>query len=158
MGKTSKKISAAHRAKVESVGMQVRRLGAQSVLNSKAVAGRFGLQSTELEALDLIFLRKRATAGELAEATGLTTGAVTALIDRLVRAGYVERLPDPKDRRKVVVRIIPQSIKEIKAFYDQVQRRMFALWAEYSEAELEVVADFLSRSTDLSVLCIETPR
>lgn len=151
MGRKKKAITPAHRAKVEAVGLQVRRMGAQSVMSSKVIAARFRLNPAELEALDLIFVREQATAGELAKATGLTTGAVTALIDRLVAAGYVERFPSPDDRRKVFVRLIPDSVKEIKAFYDGMQEKMFALWAEYSESELEVIADFIARSTDLNV-------
>ena len=76
---------------VERVGIQVRRVGAQSVLMSHAVAQRFDLHTTDLECLDLIYLRGRVSAGELAQATGLTSGAVTALIDRLEKAGYVFR-------------------------------------------------------------------
>lgn len=151
MGRKKSALTPAHRKKVEAVGLQVRRMGAQSVMNSKVIAARFGLNPAELEALDLIFVREQATAGELAKATGLTTGAVTALIDRLVAAGYVERFPSPDDRRKVFVRIIPDAVKEIKSFYDGMQQQMFALWAEYSENELEIITDFMARSTDLTV-------
>jgi DNA-binding MarR family transcriptional regulator len=151
MGRKKKAISLARREKVEKVGLQVRRMGAQSVINSKVIAARFGLNPVELEALDLIFVRGQATAGELAKATGLTTGAVTALIDRLEAAGFVERFPSRDDRRMVIVRVIPRAVKDIKAFYDGMQAKMFALWAEYSEIELEVIADFLERSADLSV-------
>ena len=99
---------------VEQVGMHVRRMGAQSVILSEVMAKRFGLHTTDLECLDLIFLRKDPTAGELAKATGLTSGAVTALIDRLQNAGYVERVADPSDRRRVHVRIKPDAIKPIE--------------------------------------------
>ncbi len=151
MGRTKGRISPEHRARLEAVGLQVRRMGAQSVMNSKVIAARFGLNPAELEALDLIFVRQLATAGELAKATGLTSGAVTALIDRLEGAGYVERIQSPDDRRKVFVRVIPDAVKEIKSFYDGMQERMFALWAEYSESELKVIADFIARSTDLNL-------
>ena len=96
---------------VARLGEQVRRMGAQSVLISKTVAGRFGLNTSDLECLDLIYLRGQASAGELARATGLTSGAVTALIDRLERAGYVERTDDPTDRRRREVRILPGAIR-----------------------------------------------
>jgi DNA-binding MarR family transcriptional regulator len=111
---------------VACLGEQVRRMGAQSVL-SKTVAARFGLNTGDLECLDLIYLRGQASAGELARAMGLTSGAVTALIDRLERAGNVERTDGPADRRRREVRILPEAIKH------------------------KVILDFVLRSTDLSV-------
>jgi len=138
---------------IERVGHQVRRMGAQNVITSQIVANRFGLNTTDLECLDLIYLRGQASAGELAKATGLTSGAVTALIDRLAKAGYVERVPDSNDRRKVLVRLRPENIEPIKAVYEPMQARMFELWSGYNARELEVIADFLSRSIDLAVTC-----
>jgi DNA-binding MarR family transcriptional regulator len=143
---------------VERVGSDVRRMGAQSVLISQTVAERFGLHTTDLEVLDLIYLRKEASAGELARATGLTSGSVTALIDRLADAGYVERHPDPEDRRKVLVRIRPAAIAPIEAVYMPMQARMFAMWSTYSSRELQLISDFLSRSTELAVQCADSIR
>jgi len=143
---------------VRRVGLGVRRMGAQSVMTSQAVATRFGLHTTDLECLDLIYLRQEATAGQLASATGLTTGATTALIDRLERAGYVERVADPADRRRVKVRIRPEAIAPIKAVYEPMQARMLALWSSYEPRQLELIADFLSRSTELAVQCVEDIR
>jgi DNA-binding MarR family transcriptional regulator len=140
---------------VEQVGMHVRRMGAQSVITSEVVAKRFGLHTTDLECLDLIFLRKDPTAGELAKATGLTSGAVTALIDRLEAMGYVERAADPGDRRRVHVRIKLDAIKPIEAIYAPMQKKMFGLWSTFSEHDLRVIADFISRSLALSVECVE---
>ena len=86
MTRSKKAPAAARRALVATVGLLIRRMGAQSVL-IVAVAARFGLHTTDLEVLDLIFMREEASAGELAAATGLTSGSVTALIDRLTEAG-----------------------------------------------------------------------
>jgi DNA-binding MarR family transcriptional regulator len=121
---------------------------------SQTVAARFGLNTTDLECLDLIQLQGQVSAGQLAAATGLTSGAVTALIDRLARAGYVERVDDPADRRRVLVRIRKGAIVEIAKVYAPMQKRMFALWSQYSPAELTVIEDFLSRSLELSVECV----
>jgi DNA-binding MarR family transcriptional regulator len=140
---------------VARLGEQVRRMGAQSVLISKTVAGRFGLNTSDLECLDLIYLRGHASAGDLARATGLTSGAVTALIDRLERAGYVERIDDPTDRRRREVRIMAKAIEPIQAVYQPMQTRMYKLWSSYSARDLAVILDFVSRSTDLSVECTE---
>jgi DNA-binding MarR family transcriptional regulator len=150
--------AATHKDLVAHVGNCVRKMGAQSVVTSQIVAGRFGLHTTDLEVLDLIYLREQASAGELAAATGLTTGSVTALIDRLEKVGYVERHTDTSDRRKVIVRIRLDAIEPIKAVYAPIQVRMFKLWSTFSARELEVIADFLSRSTALAVACAEDIR
>jgi DNA-binding MarR family transcriptional regulator len=144
---------AEHHDLVVRVGISVRKMGAQSVITSRTVADRFGLHTTDLEVLDLIFLRGQASAGELADATGLTSGSVTALIDRLATAGYVERCDDPSDRRRVVVRVRHDAIEPIKAVYMSMQKQMFALWSTFCARDLTVIADFLSRSTELAVAC-----
>lgn len=145
---------AANLKRVSRIGNIVRRMGAQSVIVSQTVAARFGLNTTDLEGLDLIQLQGQVSAGQLATATGLTSGAVTALIDRLERAGYVERVDDPADRRRVLVRIRSGAIVEIAKVYAPMQKRMFALWSKYNADELAIIEDFLSRSLELSVECV----
>ena len=130
---------------------EVRRMTAQSVLISQAVSERFGLNSSDLECLDLALLSGGATAGEFAKATGLTTGAITGVIDRLERAGYVRRERDPIDRRKVVVRARPAMTRRIAPLYDSLQREMTSLWSRYSDEQLALILDFVTRSCDLAV-------
>lgn len=138
-------------ALLAAVLREVRRMTAQSVLISQAVSERFGLTSSDLECLDLALLSGGATAGEFAKATGLTTGAITGVIDRLERAGYVRREKDPTDRRKVVVRARPAMTRRIAPLYDSLQREMTALWSRYGDGELALVLDFLTKSCDLAV-------
>jgi DNA-binding MarR family transcriptional regulator len=152
---TGEAAAAHHRRLVTRIGLEVRQMGAQSVVISEIVAARFKLHTTDLECLDLISMRKQVSAGELAAATGLTSGATTALIDRLVQAGYVERVADPLDRRRVHVRIKPDTIKPIEATYLPMQKQMFALWSSYSTHDLEAIADFLWRSRELAVQCAD---
>jgi DNA-binding MarR family transcriptional regulator len=130
---------------------EVRRMTAQSVLISQAVSERFGLTSSDLECLDLALLSGGATPGDFARATGLTTGAITGVIDRLERAGYVRRERDPTDRRKVIVRARAAMTRRIAPLYDSLQREMTALWSRYSDGHLAIVLDFLTRSCDLAV-------
>ncbi len=139
-------------ARLAAVLREVRRMTAQSVLISQAVSERFGLSSSDLECLDLALLSGGATAGEFARATGLTTGAITGVIDRLERAGYVRREKDPSDRRKVVVRARSGMTRRIAPLYDSLQREMSALWSRYGDGELDLILDFLTRSCDLAVL------
>jgi DNA-binding MarR family transcriptional regulator len=148
-GKSSKEL-------VQRVGIAVRRMGAQSVLTSDVIAGVFGLHKTDLESLDLIYLRGGAcSAGELAKATGLSSGSTTALIDRLAKAGYAVREADPNDRRRQIVRIQEQAIEPIKAVYAPMQAAMFKLWSSYGARDLEMVEDFITRSTRLQAECLE---
>jgi DNA-binding MarR family transcriptional regulator len=139
------------REMLAAVLREVRRMTAQSVLIGQAVSERFGLSSSDLECLDLALLSGGATAGDFAKATGLTTGAITGVIDRLERAGYVRREKDPADRRKVIVRARPAMTRRIAPLYDSLQREMTALWSGYSDEQLAVILDFLIRSCDLAV-------
>jgi DNA-binding MarR family transcriptional regulator len=139
------------RETLAAVLREVRRMTAQSVLIGQAVSERFGLSSSDLECLDLALLSGGATAGDFAKATGLTTGAITGVIDRLERAGYVRREKDPADRRKVIVRARPAMTRRIAPLYDSLQREMTALWSGYSDDQLAVILDFLIRSCDLAV-------
>jgi DNA-binding MarR family transcriptional regulator len=144
------------RKMIERVGIAVRRMGAQSVLASDIIASSFGIHKTDLESLDLIYLRGGAcSAGELAKATGLTTGSTTALIDRLVNAGYVVREADPNDRRRQIVRLQKESIQPIMAVYAPMQAEMFKLWSSYSNKDLELIEEFITRSTQLHAECLE---
>jgi DNA-binding MarR family transcriptional regulator len=127
----------------------LRKVSAQSVLLSDTVAGLVGLNSTDLECLDLLYLSGPATAGRLAAHTGLTTGATTAVIDRLERAGYVRRTRDSHDRRLVVVEALPAGIRRIEPLYRRLARAMDQLHEDYEDRQLAVVADYLSRAVDL---------
>lgn len=143
---------------IEDVSVAVRKMGAQSVVMSKIVADRFSLNQTDLEVLDVIQLRGTASAGELSDATGLSSGSVTALLDRLERAGYIERFDDPGDRRRVLVRARSDAIKPIAAMYGDIQTRMYALWSTFDADQLRTILDFVTRSTDLAVECSKDMR
>src|SRR6266496_5266946 len=82
---------------------QFRYVSANSVMFSQAVADKVGLHSTDQECLDFLLLNGPSTAGQLSKYTGLTSGAVTAMVDRLIKAGYVRREHSEEDRRKVVI-------------------------------------------------------
>jgi DNA-binding MarR family transcriptional regulator len=141
--------------RVTRVDNAVREMAAQTVVTSQMVAGHFGLHTTDLRVLDIIYMRGQVTAGDLAKATGLTSGSVTALIDRLSNAGYVERRDDDTDRRKVWVHSRNDAIEPIKDFFMPSQIRMFELWSQFKAAELDVIAEFLERTTLLAAECTE---
>jgi DNA-binding MarR family transcriptional regulator len=129
--------------------LALRRSSAAGVLHGQTIARRVGVNSSDLECLDLILMSGPSTAGEIARHTGLTSGAVTGLIDRLERLGLVERAADPADRRKVLVRVREDRIGPIAALYAPLEKAMQALLAGYSKEELKVLIDFAERSGGL---------
>ena len=138
---------------------QFRYVSANSVMFSQVVADKVGLHSTDNECLDFLILNGPSTAGQLAKFTGLTTGAVTAMIDRLVKAGYVRREHSEEDRRKVVV--IPNEakiVKEISPYSMPMGTAMVTLCAEFSEAELEVISRFISEANRFAAEVISQTR
>jgi DNA-binding MarR family transcriptional regulator len=111
-------------------------------------ADRFGLNRTDLRALDLIGSARSLTPTALARGLGFTTGGVTTVIDRLEAAGYVRREPDPADRRRLVLR--PTSavaVREAEVFAGLILETQ-AVIAAYGLAELATIGDFLERTRD----------
>ena len=115
----------------------------QNAFLSNAIAERLGVTSTELEVLGTLVARGALSAGDLARRTGLTSGAVTRLIDRLVERGTVRRRADPVDRRRVLVEITPAALKACEPFYEPIAREGTALLEERTEKDLEVILEYL---------------
>ena len=122
----------------------MRRSSAQGVLFGQTVANVAGISGSDLECLDFLNLEGRVTAGRLAEVTGLTTGAITGVVDRLEKAGFVRRERDETDRRKVFIVTVPSSVAEIGRFYVPMQQAMHNVFRSYSEAELQLLLRFAS--------------
>jgi DNA-binding MarR family transcriptional regulator len=124
-----------------------RRLSLATIMFHQAVADRLGLNPTDHKCIDLLASAGSTTAGELAEATGLTTGAITGVIDRLERAGFARRAPDASDRRKVMIEPDLKKIeRRIIPLFDSMGRSAAQLFERYSAAELTLILDFAVRS------------
>src|ERR1700716_4063246 len=115
------------------------RASAQGVIFGQTVANVAGISGSDLECLDFLNLEGRVTAGRLAEVTGLTTGAITGVVDRLEKAGFVRRERDEADRRKVFIAIVPENVAKIGKFYEHMQRAMQNVFGTYSDAELRLL-------------------
>jgi len=124
------------------------KVGAQSVLISDLMASLVGLNSTDLECLDLLHAAGASTAGRLAAHTGLTSGATTAVIDRLERAGFVKRRRDPGDRRVVVIEAQPHRTSLMEPLYAPLAKGLAAVHLGYDEQQLAAFVDYLSRLLD----------
>jgi DNA-binding MarR family transcriptional regulator len=84
----------------------------------------------------------------LADLMGMTTGAVTRLVDRLERAGYVRREPDPADRRRVVVQVVPERVADIGQYYEPIGERWHQQISSYTDAQLKFLLEFLRQGRE----------
>jgi len=124
-------------------------MGGLSTLLSAAIAARAGINPTDLESLDLLRRHGPMTAGRLAALTGLTTGAITGVIDRLERRGYARREADPTDRRRVVVHADVEIAKrELGPHYANLAEAMNAIVEDYSDQELALILGAVQRFND----------
>jgi len=134
---------------LQRLGMDLgRELSARTVFFHELVARRLGLNATDTRCLDLIARagETELTAGDLGRATGLTTGAVTGILDRLEGAGLVERVRDAGDRRRVIVRPRPEAASRVARLYEGLGAAMMKLASGYTTAELELIGGFLERN------------
>jgi MarR family transcriptional regulator, organic hydroperoxide resistance regulator len=129
----------------ETVIRCLREFIAGSIIYNQQVADRVGLRLTDMQCINVLELMGPSTPGELARSTGLTTGGVTVMLDRLEKGGYVKRAPNPRDRRSVLVRLNPAKLKRIQAFYREVNQQMAALLDETPEPELRSMVDMFSK-------------
>jgi MarR family transcriptional regulator, organic hydroperoxide resistance regulator len=129
----------------ETVVRCLREFIAGSIMYNQQVADRVGLRLTDMQCINVLDLMGPSTPGELARSTGLTTGGVTVMLDRLEKGGYVKRVPNPRDRRSVLVRLNPTKLKKVQAFYGEINERMVALLDETPDRELRSVVNLFSK-------------
>jgi len=115
----------------------------------QAAADRLGINLTDHRCLDVLDQRGTSTAGEIAGALGLSTGAVTTLLDRLERVGYVRRLRDSTDRRRVRVELTELAEQLADELYAPMGADGWALLAGYEPGELRLLCNFLRGSREL---------
>ena len=125
-----------------------RELGTVSVFLHQAIASKLGLNVTDTRCFELLsrYADRTLTAGDLARATRLTTGAVTGILDRLERAGLVERFRDPADRRKVFLRPLPQALQRFGRLYKGLGSAMMKLASSYPTRDLQLIHDYMERT------------
>lgn len=127
----------------------LQQLGEAAGLYEQVMADRLGLSRTDLAVLSLLGLRGPQSAGQLAEATGLTSGAVTGVIDRLERAGYARRAPDPGDRRRVIVSLLKERLTPVLRTHEPLHDAVHALDREFTAAQRVAIADYVHRAAGL---------
>ena len=141
-------------ALIQEVSLEIRAQHNDVDEFDEAAAERMGINRTDLRCMDILGRHElttgaHMTAGQLAEASGLTTGAVTAILDRLEKAGYVRRLHDAADRRRVLVEVTPKAYRRSLEIWGPVAEASGALLDSYTTEELLLLRDFLRRSREL---------
>jgi DNA-binding MarR family transcriptional regulator len=145
-------MGAAHKSRQdlagEIVGRLARRHSTAVVLFHHAVAERLGLGPTDHKCLDLIRERGPMAGSDLCAITGLTSGAITGVVARLERAGYLRREPDPHDGRKQILRLALQRV-HIRDVIEPLREDVAELLQNFDSHQLTAIAAFLSGTTDL---------
>jgi DNA-binding MarR family transcriptional regulator len=126
----------------------MRQASAYGLLIHRAVADRLGLIPTDLKCLDAARDEPRLTAGRLAELTGLSTSATTAALDRLERRGFVTRVRDEGDRRRVFVESTGRHEAEATRLFAPLAESSRAVLSGYDEDQLALLVDFVSKLND----------
>jgi DNA-binding MarR family transcriptional regulator len=138
------------RDNIDSVIRSLRRVNLQGSFFGQTVAIRFGLSESDIETLEALIDVGASTAGRLSELTGLTSGAVTRVIDRLEQSGYVRRVPDPADRRRVIVEVVPEKVTAIQSTLGRIGQASADEIGRYSDAQLTLINDFLTKMEQIT--------
>ena len=130
---------------------------ATSLIGQQEMAQQIGLNVTDLTCFAYVIEagENLLTAGDLAARAHVTTGAVTGILNRLERAGYVTRRPDPTDRRRVRVAALPDAEARVREVYEPYYARLNELFADYSPDEIAVLTDWFTRASALAAGYLE---
>jgi DNA-binding MarR family transcriptional regulator len=146
----------------EELGKQLIRLAREHEAANEAfdevAAQKLGVNRTDLRCLNIVENQGPMTAGRLAELSGLTTAAVTAVLDRLERAGYARRLRDQKDRRQVIVELTPLVAERAGPIWGPLGAEANAMFARMSIEELKGVIEYHRLGRDLNERHVERVR
>jgi DNA-binding MarR family transcriptional regulator len=118
----------------------------------ETIAQSVGLNATDTKCIDLILSHPDGsmTAGSLSGMTGLTTGAITHILDRLEKRQFIERGRDTRDRRKVLIRVRPDSLEPLIPKYEGIGKAYMSLAERYGDKELQLTCDYLERASEVS--------
>ena len=128
---------------LSEVAEELRLSGVTNDIADQVVADYLGLNRTDTRCLDIIERLDGVSAGRLASEAGLSTGAVTTVLDRLERAGYARRVQDPGDRRRVLVELTPAARRELQELYAPLADATMRQLEGYTTDEVGLVRDFM---------------
>ena len=129
--------------------LEIRKFTRSTLMLQQMIAEKAGLYVTDAECIDYLKEMGPSTAGDLSKATRLTTGAITNVIDRLERAGFVKRSHDSKDRRKVVVSYINQKKTGMEIHYASLAKAVQNLLSSYTKKDLNLLIKHTNELTKI---------
>ena len=134
-----------HLELLESLEDQSRELSTRTVIFHHFIGERLGLNPTDHKCLDVIIRAGMSmTASQLADETGLSTGAITGVVDRLEKAGYVRRKRDPNDRRLVFINpLLDKAMVKLSPIFDPIKKAGRNLYSKYTDEELTLILDYI---------------
>ena len=124
-------------------------LGADIDAVGQAAASVIGINQTDLICLNALFRDGPMSAGSLANAIGLTTGATTTAIDRLERSGYARRRGDPNDRRRVLIEASEEGARQAFALFDGLLDAVARRASDYTEEEVALLLGLIASFRDI---------
>ena len=133
---------------LERLARAGRRNSDATVLFHATLARGLGLNPTDYKAMSVLERLGPLSAGDIAAHTGLAAASVTNLVDRLEEKGFVRRVDDPADRRRVLVAPVAEKLARARPLFRSTQRSLERLYERYSEAGLEAIGDFLERNAE----------
>jgi DNA-binding MarR family transcriptional regulator len=127
-------------------------MSTQTVFLHQAIAQTVGLNATDTKCIDLVLRAPGATltAGQLSALSGLTSGAITHILDRLEKRGFIARRRDTADRRKIFIRVRSESLAPLVPQYEAIGRAYMTLLAQYRDEELRLICDYLEKTSAVS--------
>jgi len=132
---------------LKDLGKKGREFIARVILSNQKIAEQIGINTIDLQCLNMIdLLGGEAKPGEIAKMTGLTTGGVTVMLDRLEKKGYIERKPNPKDRRSTLIHLSPKKMSKLHAVYESQAHSMEKILSNYTDEELSIIIDYFSKT------------
>lgn len=129
-----------------------RKMSTQTVFLHQAIAQSAGLNATDTKCVDLILRceNEHVTAGWLSQQSGLTTGAITHILDRLEKRNFIQRVRDTEDRRRIFIRVNPDSLKDLAPKYEAIGAAYMKVLEHYTDKELQFICDYLEKTSELS--------
>jgi DNA-binding MarR family transcriptional regulator len=127
-------------------------ISSEAIFLHQAIADTLGLNITDHKCVSLISRFGPMTAGKLAELSGLTTGAITGVIDRLEKIGYAERIPNPEDRRVIFVELTQgnEVEKKMRSIFSRMSKKMEKIFANFTDEELAFILKYLTMTVNAS--------
>jgi len=137
---------------LHTIGNLGRQSSTQTAFLHELIAQSVGLNATDTRCLSLIRFHPdgMVTAGWLSDMTGLTTGAITHIVDRLEARGVIERVRDAEDRRKVYIRLRPENLAPLQAQYEALGESYMSVLDGYSDSELTLIQGYMEKMSQMT--------